>query len=55
LIPNCKRQKEEICKSLDSRKKSPAGLLPPLGRFAKRRRKKERKTWARVFMAEIQI
>jgi hypothetical protein len=33
----------------------PAGLLPPLDRFVKRRRKKERKTWARVFMAEIQI
>jgi hypothetical protein len=38
--PSYKRQKERICKSLDSKKKSLAGLLPPLGRFVKRIRKK---------------
>jgi hypothetical protein len=32
-----------------------ADLLPSLGWLAKKRRKKERKTRARVFMAEIQI
>jgi hypothetical protein len=35
-MPNCKRKKEKIYKSLDSRRKSPADPLPSLGRFAKK-------------------
>jgi hypothetical protein len=41
--PNCRRQKEGICKSLGSKRKSPAGLLPPLVGLQKREKEKDRK------------
>jgi hypothetical protein len=41
--PNCKRQSEEIYKSLDSRRKSPADPLLSLGRFAGKKKKEREK------------
>jgi hypothetical protein len=56
LTSNCKRQREEVCKSLDSERNLQQILsLHLVGLQGIKKERKERRTWVRVLMAEFKF